>query len=421
MNLPRMLVLADDLSGAADCGVAFIHAGLQTIVALGDVAESPRAEVLSIDADTRGLGEEQAADTVGRLVRKYARDPDLLLFKKIDSTLRGHVAAELAAVLDAYGSLQPGSERPVAVLAPAFPSIGRTTVDGVQLVHGNPLHKHEIWRLQGLTHRPYLPDMLQKARLTSTLLPLDIIRSAGLFDAMVANHANVLVCDAVTDSDLEAIVRASMRLRQKTIWVGSAGLAHHLPQAALAGASTTAVEVELPPLSGPLLFVIGSLSRRSFEQMQVLTSSSATLRLSVPPDILLAGQDSAQWQEYEQLLNEAIGMGRDVLLGPSAEIQVDLPDRRRLSSSLAQMTSSVSVRIGAVIAAGGETARMVLQSWGVTGLRLRGELEKGVPISTTEGWSRKLPVITKAGDFGRPETLLHCTEFFRQTKGRVYE
>jgi uncharacterized protein YgbK (DUF1537 family) len=406
----KLLILADDLSGAADCGVAFTRAGLPTIVALGDVTGEAAVDVLSIDADTRGQVEESATDRVRTLVRKYARDPDLLLFKKIDSTLRGHVAAELAAMLDAYPS------RPVAVLAPAFPSIGRTTVNGSQLVHGRSLHEHEIWQLQGLTHRPYLPDMLQKAGLTSALLRLDIIRSPGLLEAMrsSANHVDVLVCDAETDTDLEAIARASMRLRQKMIWVGSAGLAYHLTQAV--GVATAAVESELPQLSGPLLFVIGSLSRKSYEQIQALTSSSSTLRLSVPPDILLAGPESAHWQEYERQLAGAIAMDRDVVLGPGAEFQVDVPDRPRLSASLARMTASVNGRIGGLVAAGGETARVLLQSWGVTGLRLIGELEKGVPVSTTEGWNRKLPVITKAGDFGKPETLLHCSEFLRQTK-----
>jgi D-threonate/D-erythronate kinase len=414
----RMLILADDLSGAADCGVAFRHAGLHTIVALGDITGETRAEVLSIDADTRGLVEELATERVGRLVRKYALDRDLLLFKKIDSTLRGHVAAELAAMLDACRSVHPGFDRPVAVLAPAFPSIGRTTVNGCQLVHGSPLHEHEIWHLQGLTHRPYLPDMLQKAGLTSALLPLDIIRSAGLVSAMSfsANHVDVLVCDAETETDLEAIARASKRLARKTIWVGSGGLAYHLPQVAMPGTAATAVESELPPLSGPLLFVIGSLSRRSYEQIQVLTSSSATLRISVPPDILLAGPESPRWQEYERQLTGAIATDRDVVLGPGAELHVAMPDRPRLSASLARMTATVSSRIGGLVAAGGETARVVLQNWGVTGLRLIGELEKGVPVSTTEDWSRQLPVITKAGDFGRPETLLHCAEFLRQTK-----
>jgi uncharacterized protein YgbK (DUF1537 family) len=419
--MPGLLILADDLSGAADCGVAFTQAGLDTIVALGDVAEDAPCDVLSIDADTRCLVEDLATDKIARLVRKYAYRHDLLLFKKIDSTLRGHVAAELAAMLTASRNLHPGAGRSIAVLAPAFPSIGRTTVNGLQLVHGNPLHEHEVWQLQGLTHRPDLTEMLQKAGLTSALLPLEIIRSFGLSDAMSfsAHHVDVLVCDAETDTDLEAIAHASMKLGQKIIWVGSAGLAFHLPRAIGLRPVSTSVKPELPPLSGPLLFVIGSMARRSYEQMQVLTSSSATLHITVPPDILLQGAGAAQWQDYERELAAAIAMDRDVVLSPGAGFQVAMADRQRLSASLAGMTSSVSSRIGGLVAAGGETARVLLQGWGISGLRLIEELERGVPVSMAEDW-RRLPVITKAGDFGSPDTLLRCAQFLHSGTREAY-
>ncbi len=420
--MPGLLILADDLSGAADCGVAFTQAGLDTIVALGNVAGDVPCDVLSIDANTRCLLKELATDKIASLVRKYARRRDLLLFKKIDSTLRGHVGAELAAMLDAYRTLHSDAGRSIAVLAPAFPSIGRTTVNGLQLVHGDPLHEHEIWQLQGLAHRPHLAEMLQKAGLTTALLPLEIIRSSELLDAMSfsAHHVDVLVCDAETDADLEAIAHASMKLGQKIIWVGSAGLAFHLPRATGLRPASTARQRELLPLSGPLLFVIGSMARRSYEQMRVLTSSAATLHITVPPDILLLGSAAAQWQDYERDLAAAIAMDRDVVLSPGVGFQVPMADRPRLSASLARMTSSVSSRIGGLIAAGGETARVLLQDWGITGLRLIEELERGVPVSLAENWVRQLPVITKAGDFGSPETLLRCAQFLHSGTREAY-
>jgi 4-hydroxythreonine-4-phosphate dehydrogenase len=74
-------------------------------------------------------------------------------------------------------------------------------------------------------------------------------------------------------------------------------------------------------------------------------------------------------------------------------------------------------RVGAIVASGGETARKVLDGWGVQTMNLHGELEKGVPISTAAvNGSRPLTVITKAGDFGQPYTLLHCREWLTQTR-----
>jgi uncharacterized protein YgbK (DUF1537 family) len=411
----RMLILADDLSGAADCGVACVGAGLETVVALEDIADDSSAEVLSIDADTRRMAPGAAADEVKRLVRKYASIKELLLFKKIDSTLRGNVSVELAAALDAYRCLHSGVGNAVAVMAPAFPAAGRTTVNGLQLVHGQPLHEMDIWKLQGMTGRSYIPDMLKSDGLKSALLQLDVIRSSvsALVDAMKlsANRADVLVCDAETDADLYAIAAASMELEQKVIWVGSAGLAYHLPHAARLGKAEAVTKCSLHPLSGPLLFVIGSLSQNSIEQVRVLTSSSNTLRISVSPEVLLAGAESESWQEYERELECAIKMNRDVVLGPGTEPQVEMSKRPLLSAALARMTTSIRGKVGALIVSGGETARMVLQSWGVMGLRLIGELKRGIPVSITENWSRQLPVITKAGDFGESEALLNCLLF----------
>ncbi len=81
------------------------------------------------------------------------------------------------------------------------------------------------------------------------------------------------------------------------------------------------------------------------------------------------------------------------------------------------MTAGLHGRVGALVASGGETARKVLDRWGVHSLQLHGELEKGVPISSAVvDASRPLTVITKAGDFGQPYTLLHCREWLTQTR-----
>ena len=84
-----------------------------------------------------------------------------------------------------------------------------------------------------------------------------------------------------------------------------------------------------------------------------------------------------------------------------------------LSAALAALVRPFAGRVGALVATGGETARAVFEAWGVNRLRLIGEVEAGLPFSVTSGWSRELPVLTKAGGFGGPETLLRCRQFLR--------
>ncbi|HEX4757625.1 MAG TPA: four-carbon acid sugar kinase family protein [Terracidiphilus sp.] len=410
----RIFILADDLSGAADCGVACVSSGLKTVVALDDDAADLDAEVLSLDADTRCIDANAASTKVRHLMRKYAANQDLILFKKIDSTLRGNVAGELAAALEALRGVHPGA---VAVMAPAFPAIGRTTVGGTQMAYGSPLNELEIWRHQGIPGRAYIPEILKAADLKCPLLQLSAVRSGHSALSQQLNSsaakADVLVCDAETDADLYEIAVASMHLQRKVLWVGSAGLAYQLPRAAGITSPTKVETISLSPCARPLLFVIGSLSRKSIEQVCALTSSSQTLRIAVPPDVLLAGEESAHWHDIARRLGSEIRMGRDVVLSPEPEPQLDLAQRPLLATALACMATSVNDEIGALIASGGETARAVLQSFGVTRLRLLGEIERGIPISVTENWRRQLPVITKAGDFGGPDALLKCSQFLQ--------
>ena len=133
-HVPDMVIIADDLSGAADCGIACASAGHETIVVLGERPDEPACGVLAIDADTRGRSRAEAAAETARLTRLHA-PPGRRLFRKLDSTLRGHVAAELAALLAVRRESGPA----VILLAPAFPATGRTTRDGIQRLDGLPL------------------------------------------------------------------------------------------------------------------------------------------------------------------------------------------------------------------------------------------------------------------------------------------
>ena len=98
--MAQILVIADDLTGAADCGVACAGHGLHTVVVLGDVGDGVETDVLSVDADTRHEQAEKAARETARLVHVYMHNEETLLYKKLDSTLRGNVGAGGTIIAD---------------------------------------------------------------------------------------------------------------------------------------------------------------------------------------------------------------------------------------------------------------------------------------------------------------------------------
>src|SRR5512142_327974 len=131
----EVTIIADDLTGAADCALAFSAAGLPTFVSLDDATVPASARVVAVDTDSRPLPGNVAAERTRTAARRALREGTRALYKKIDSTLRGNVGAEVAAMYEAAVEAAPG-RRPLVLLAPAFPATARTVRDGRVLVGG---------------------------------------------------------------------------------------------------------------------------------------------------------------------------------------------------------------------------------------------------------------------------------------------
>src|SRR5690242_8338919 len=95
----RWLIVADDLTGAADSAIAFARRGFTAVVSWGAYERmEAQPSVLSYDADSRGM-DAGGATARHRDVLEKLLTPEHVLFKKIDSTLRGQPAAETAATI----------------------------------------------------------------------------------------------------------------------------------------------------------------------------------------------------------------------------------------------------------------------------------------------------------------------------------
>jgi uncharacterized protein YgbK (DUF1537 family) len=122
-------ILADDLTSAADGAGPFVERGVRAVVGRRRLPLHDAA-IVAVDSGSRSVPASQAVRRVSELAEQLAsRD---VLYKTVDSTLRGHVTAELEAAYAASG-------RKMLVFAPAFPGAGRTTASGVQLVDGIPV------------------------------------------------------------------------------------------------------------------------------------------------------------------------------------------------------------------------------------------------------------------------------------------
>lgn len=411
---PRILILADDLSGAADCAIACRRRGLDAEVALGPWYEPSGASIFAVDADTRGLNAADAAERMYELAASLKVEGCTVLFKKIDSTLRGHLRVELAAVLDAR---RARIAHPIAVVAPAFPANGRTTLEGVVHLHGRPLNESDLWRREEMSGEANIAQMLGDG-LRCVHVEIGTLRGGVEASVVRGLDADVIVCDAASEDDLMAVARLAAALGERAIWVGSAGLAHCIPEA-MGVVSLHAAEPDAYlPSSGPVLFVIGTAAARTRDQVRHLLSSSEIRSIVIPSRILLGEKQCEPWHRFATELVSAVENGDDVILLCDAEPGRESGRRAEVSVALAEMTAGLGEKVGTLVASGGETARKVLDRWGVRALMLQGELEAGVPISSANRiGSPALTVITKAGDFGQEDALLRCLKRVKE-RGR---
>ncbi|KQO62561.1 four-carbon acid sugar kinase family protein [Methylobacterium sp. Leaf88] len=419
----RWLILADDLTGAADCAIAFGRRGLDAAVTWGEAAGIADRDlaVLAYDADSRGLsGDAAAARHAVLLARWFA--PDRVLFKKIDSTLRGQPAAETAATL-AVLAARTGSA--FGICAPAFPATGRTTLEGRVRVDGRPLEAAEVWRRDHTYASADLRAILAGAGIRSETVSLATVRGTGrggdLAADLVADLAAelariaatgpaVAVCDAETEADLDRIAAAGLSLAPAPFFIGSAGLAHAL--AALPTAPAMQPPSHAPSRFGSLI-VVGSLAAASRAAARRLAGRDGVTHLPVDPGTLLV--DGPARAAFAGRVAAILEAGGDALVEITTAGEPDMALGPRLARGLAEALDPVACRIGAVAATGGETAAALLARFGVDGIRLVDEIEPGVSLGLTLG-RLAVPVATKAGAFGDADSLIRIRERLRAAR-----
>jgi 4-hydroxythreonine-4-phosphate dehydrogenase len=360
---PRIAIVADDLTGAADTAGGLVEMGLPWVTwERGDanVEWHDDDRIVAVDAGTRHLTAAAAAQSVRNLARRFRLAGFTHLYKKVDSTLRGHVAVEVRAALEGW---HPAS---VAVIAPAFPAMGRTTVDGRQRMGNEPLDC------------PALIDMFASAGMPVVTVSLTEVRSGSLNHIFVArgkaSSANAVVCDAVTDSDLAAIAAAGAALGKRVVWVGSGGLARNMVSAFRPHPERAPTAVAA---AGPVLLVCGSLSTISSVQAARVVSDGVC-RVSVSVGALSGGAAAADRTTAEILGDLRAGV--DVLVTVQTDRDTRAMADPELVERLGQILASCRTLVGGLVATGGDTASAVLRHWDVTGLRLVGEAQAGVPM-----------------------------------------
>ncbi|OTP69672.1 four-carbon acid sugar kinase family protein [Caballeronia sordidicola] len=420
MNTRSILIIADDLSGAADCAIAFAGAGRRTIVtldassALNAGTDADSIDVIAADTDTRRLAPNAAARRTADAFSTLAA-PGRRLYKKIDSTLRGNWAAEVAA-------LQPRAG--LAIVAPAFPATGRTTHGARVLVHGEPLESTDTWKLENADRPANVQAMLEDAGLRCASIDVDTLRGdaevlRNRIRATTKERIEALIVDAHTGDDLKRLAEITSQLDHELFWVGSGGLARELATLPDLFSNPPSEPLIHEKQHGPILVLVGSLSSVSERQCAMLRERAGIAELIVPPAVLRQGagaeSEHSEWREWQSKIADFLVKRIDLLVRIGRDDAFDPAEGAHLSNALAALVAPHFEHVGGLIATGGETARAMLSATGIGSLDLLAEVEAGVAVARPSAPLASRPaIVTKAGAFGSEHALFGAWEHLQR-------
>lgn len=423
----RIGIIADDYTGSADTGVQFAKKGLKTTI-----VQEPsrirdaftRSSVVVVDTESRSDYPKIAYEKVVTATLEFQKTGCDLIYKKIDSTLRGNVGIELDAILDTQ-------DVSAVLMCPAYPKAGRITIGGYHLIHQELIQNTEIAEdAEFPIKESHIPTLLrQQSRYQVSLIEMADVTEGKLSLMQTIKHhitkgARIIVIDAISQRDLTIIASVIAEYESQLIICGSGGLAEELSD----------VIEDVPERAENILVIAGSVRSVTTQQIVQASKQLKVHVIDVNMEQILTQNRQDMIEEVRRITLEALKYytkKRDIIirwadsqkkamqffeLGRLNKLE-DQMIRARIGLILGQTTKRImeTVDIKGLILTGGETTFNVFKSIKVIEVKVDTEVLPGIPLMQIVGGKfDKLPVITKAGAFGDRDALVQSIQFLRK-------
>lgn len=406
----KLLVIADDFTGALDTGVQFAASGAETRVVTNieyDFSRTGReVQVLVLVAETRHVKWEEAYRMVYGIAKRACESGIPYLYKKTDSALRGNIGSELKAVLDAAG-------KHTLHFLPAFPRMNRVTRNGIHYIDGSPVHESVFGKdpFEPVTCS-YIPDMMRGE------VPVTVVESMDGWE----RQNGVMVYDASTDEELMSIGSFLKEKGELGLIAGCAGFAAVLPQ--LLGLSGK--RRERISLDKKLLVACGSVNPITVRQLDY-AERAGMKRIRLTPeqklekDYLESEEGNRALEEWTKtaLEEECCIFDTNDLPGCRAACEyagshgLSLDELRvRIADTLGRVVEHL-VRAGVkstMLLTGGDTLMGFMRHIGCDEIVPACEMAPGTVLSQVDIDGRTYSIISKSGGFGEEKLIAELAE-----------
>ena len=423
-------IIADDLTGANDTALQFHNRGAKTKILLNHDYVPDRkdaTEVWAISSESRNCSPEEAVERVKKSVTVFAEKFSFeYYYKKIDSTLRGHIALETLTMLEIL-------EYDASIIIPAFPQEGRITIGGYHLLKGVPIGRTEI---AIDPHSPILeshvPTLLKSqlgenyANLIGTIDLKTIMNGAGpiliKINELIKEGKRLIIADTASITDIEQIALAIKKCDKKILPAGTAAAAQILGKFWLPENNEDKEIFKIEKL--PKFIVSGTATQITAEQIKQLEQSDDYNNINFIPLGVKEIIDGLSEELVSRIVTN-LKSGMTVCVHTSNLIanfdgfsddsfNAELTKEKlasMITDYLAELTKLVLRQVRVVlIMLGGETSYKCCNAINSEVLSLIEETAPAISLTldANNEW-----IVTKSGNLGKTKTLIDILNFFK--------
>jgi uncharacterized protein YgbK (DUF1537 family) len=418
----KLLIVADDLTGAADTGVQFSRKNLKTLVVTSPESlkkSLKECDVLVVDTESRFDDKETAYNKAFETGVQARLENIKYIFKKVDSTMRGNIGAEISGLMDSLDISH-------TFVVPALPLYGRTTLNGNVYVNGVLLSETDYARdPKNPVKESYIPAIISRHtdKKTDVISFNDLLAGKQEFSIKLHNLMNagvqIIVIDAEDDEDIDMIASVLAETEGRVMFAGCSGLAGKL-----------ADYISLMKCGKSSIVIAGSINKITAGQVEFASGELNIRIIEIDSGKVVSGKKSEEKNRILKVVSEAVSVGDDLIIrsASSAEAVAGCLERGKMlgldnfkvsdivAGFLGELAEEIIRKnsLKGIVLTGGDTAIKTMNSLNVNGIIVKDEIMHGIPYGHFNDEKYKdLIVVTKAGGFGGMDAIVQILNFLR--------
>ena len=414
----KLVIIADDLTGALDTGVQFTKKNMSVVVTQNLELDFEKnfsdRDVVVIDTESRHISKEEAKEKVKTIISKFSKDKIEFFYKKVDSTLRGNIGSEIEGFIEGLGINE-------VLFIPAFPSGKRVVKNGILYVDGIKLEDTQFAHdILNPINDSYIPEIIKKQSKLE-------VEKADINNLKLNKSQNfkIYLFDSENNNDMEIIGAELFKRKLLNYTVGNAGFAEVLANYI----DTEDKKEEILIEDKKIFFVCGSVNIVSLEQCKV-AEEIGFLSKSLKFENIISENyiSSDKYTEDKRFISDKFKISEKVLLKTSDSDKVienalnfsklhNIPIEK-LTKTIADNTGKLVTsivkenEIKNLIVFGGDTLIGILENIECEYIIPIKEILPGVVFTKVVLKNKSfINVITKAGGFGEKDLIKEVNHF----------